>query len=124
MQENLAVTYRVVLDDGGLSKAVGLQTHFLARAIVPLVKENVQDAIVYCTSAFAVPVLGSSVILTTSNQSIMPSGRKKLIMKSALMLDDFLFIGTKEEYYRVFITSKNNIWLIAGEVSHGSFKLL
>ncbi|EJX04784.1 hypothetical protein EVA_07107 [gut metagenome] len=41
------------------------------------------------------PLLGSSLILTTSNQSIIPSGRKKLMIKSVLILDEFFAMTAK-----------------------------
>ena len=34
-------------------------------------------------------------MLTTSNQSIIPSGRKKLMMKSVLILDEFFAMTAK-----------------------------
>jgi hypothetical protein len=81
MEQNLSIAYRIILDDRSFGKTIGLETQLLARASITLVKINMQKAI-KSTSTEVEPVLASSTAFTTSNQSNMPSGKKKLIRKS------------------------------------------
>lgn len=46
MEQDFAVAYRVILDDGGFRKAVGLQTQLFAFTVVTLVKVDVGDTAV------------------------------------------------------------------------------
>ena len=65
------------------------------------------------------PLLGSSLMLTTSNQSIIPSGRKKLMMKSVLILDEFFAMTAKiRTLFLSHIKITNYLTL-----KHGTFKL-
>ena len=58
-------------------------------------------------------------MLTTSNQSIIPSGRKKLMMKSVLILDEFFAMTAKiRTLFLSHIKITNYLTL-----KHGTFNL-
>lgn len=62
-------------------------------------------------SAWDLPVFRSSDILTTSNQSIIPSGRKKLMIKSAFMPELFCFMMQRYKKIMNCRTCLYNLWL-------------
>ena len=51
MKKYLAVAYRIILDKDGLSKAIGLQTHFFSTTGIALVKIDVEYTLLYKMSA-------------------------------------------------------------------------
>ena len=77
----------------------------------------------YNLSAMVVPGLFSSVMFTTSNQSIIPSGRKKLMIKSRSILDVCCsMVQRYEKYFFMYhICTIFSAKYASG--SHGSFHL-
>ena len=102
----------------GIGEAQGFPTGWVAGAIISGAYFGDKISPLSDTT-----VLASSVTRTTSNQSVMPSGRKKLIRKSLVFSDILLSMLQK---YILLCSSVSCVHLLLTNVTlggHGSFQL-